>query len=83
MIMYIIAILLSGIGAVVTAGGAVVWVCTLLGFVTTFTSMQAFGIMCGGAIMEVIAVVIFMSDGNMLGNMMKNIKNTLDNQDFL
>jgi hypothetical protein len=89
--MYIIAIILGFIGTIITAGGAIAWVCALLDLIAT-TPMDAFMIMVGGAATEVIAVVMFfafrptMADvgsmmGNSLSSMMEGMEKGLNKRD--
>lgn len=91
--MFAISILFLFIGFLITAGGAITWIATLLELVTAITPMQAFGIICGGIVVEVLAGLLCvafrpkMEDvgsmmGGMLGNMMKGMESSLDDLDF-
>ena len=89
--MYIIAIILGFIGTIITAGGAIAWVCALLDLIAT-APMDAFMILVGGAVTEVVAVVMFfafrpsLADvgsmmGNSLSSMMEGMEKGLNKHD--
>jgi hypothetical protein len=95
--MYVIAILFFLISGLTILGGTIAWIGTLFELVMAVTSMQAFGIMCGGAVMAVLSIIMFfifspkMKDvggvmGDMLDGMMESQgalhKRSLKNRNF-
>ena len=91
--MYAIAILLLIIGGAISLGGTIAWIGALIGLITAITPLAGFGILCGGAALEVIAIVMFFAFrpkmenvgammGNALGSMMKGMESSFDELDF-
>ncbi len=91
--MYVIALLFLFISGLTILGGTIAWVGTLFELTMAVTSMQAFGIMCGGVVMAVISIIMFFifppkmkntgtMMGNMLGDMMEGMEGSLNDRNF-